>query len=58
MATTLLHHGLALLLLLDSLRFESARSQPDRAHPQPVRKSSRKPLARATDIQILRSEMP
>jgi cation transport ATPase len=58
MATTLLHHGLALLLVLDSLRFESARSQPGREHPQPVRKSSRKPLARATDIQILRSEMP
>lgn len=58
MATTLLHHGLALLLLLDSLRFEAARSQPDREHPPPPRKSGRKRPARATDIETLRSETP
>lgn len=58
MATTLLHHGLALLLLLDSLRFEAARSQPDHDHPQPPRKSSRRRPARAADIETLRSETP
>jgi len=38
MGTTLLHHGLALLLLLDSLRIESVRSQPDPVLPLPRRK--------------------
>jgi hypothetical protein len=58
MATTLLHHGMALLLLLDSLRFEAAGSQPDREQASPPRKSSRKRLARAATIETLRSETP
>jgi cation transport ATPase len=58
MATTLLHHGMALLLLLDSLRFESAGSQPDREQASPPRKSSRKRPARAATIETLRSETP
>lgn len=58
MATTLLHHGLALLLLLDSLRFEAARAQPDHEHPSRPRKSGRTPRATATDTETLRSETP
>lgn len=59
MATTLLHHGLALLLLLDSLRFEVARAQPGRRDARPPRRSSsRKRPARARNLETLRSETP
>lgn len=39
-ATALLHHGFALLLLLDSLRVESLDAPPDRGRPAPIRRRS------------------
>ena len=46
-ATALLHHGFALLLLLDSLRIESLDAPPDRRRPVPRRgaKTVRRPRA-------------
>ncbi len=54
--TTLLHHGLALLLLLDSLRFESVGSQSNSAHPAPRRKTMPQRQARTSETEITRSE--
>jgi cation transport ATPase len=58
MATTLLHHGLALLMLLDSLRFDAGRPQLSTEHASNPRKSGRPPRATATVSQTLRSETP
>ena len=47
--TTLLHHGLALLLVLDSLRFESVHSQPNAMRPAPRRNT--KPQRQSPDFK-------
>lgn len=55
--TTLLHHGLALLLLLDSLRIESVRAPPDAPPaPFPPRGTAARPRPGAPDIDTTRSE--
>lgn len=57
MGTTLLHHGLALLLLLDSLRIESVRSQPDPVLPLLRRKPKQQRRPRSTQTDTARSEI-
>lgn len=54
--TTLLHHGLALVLLLDSLRFESVRSQANPLHPSLRRKTSLPLQPRPPETETTRSE--
>ena len=55
-ATALLHHGFALLLLLDSLRIESLDAPPDRRRPAPRRRANMVRRPRAAKPDILRSE--
>ena len=54
--TTLFHHGLALLLLLDSLRFESISLPPVPAPQSAGRKTKRRGQPRLTATQTTRSE--
>jgi cation transport ATPase len=55
MGTALLHHGLALLLLLDSLRIESIQSQPDPFLPLPRLKPKPR-TRRSTKVNTARSK--
>lgn len=57
MGTILLHHGLALLLLLDSLRIESVRSQPNPVRPLLRRKPKQQRRPRSTETDTARSEI-
>lgn len=54
--TTLLHHGLALLLLLDSLGVESVRAQRDPVSPKPPRKTRPRRPSPAMKTETTRSE--
>ncbi|MDP1902367.1 MAG: hypothetical protein Q8K96_18255 [Rubrivivax sp.] len=56
MGTTLLHHGLALMLLLHSLRFESVRSLSNPVRPSPRRKTKLQRQRRTTETETTGSE--
>ncbi|RPH63413.1 MAG: hypothetical protein EHM83_10125, partial [Burkholderiales bacterium] len=57
MATTLLHHGFALLLLLDSVRLEALDMLPDRQWPVPGRSAKTAHRQPAVHTDILRSDI-